>query len=66
MWGNSIAARVKKVIANRVKVAQEEHDKHCAAVDAVTEQKIADAQMDAAVSKENHAHMMVQKIIGTN
>lgn len=65
-FGNSIGSRVKRIIANRIKSVQEEHDKHCAAVDAVTEKKIADAQSDAAISKEVHATQMVMKIIGTN
>lgn len=66
MWGNSIATRVKKVIAERVKTAQKEHDEHCTYVDQAAESAISDIRIDAAVSKENHAHSMVHKIIGTN
>ncbi len=54
MFGNSIANRVKKVIAKRVEDAQKEHDEKCKQIDA-----------DAEVHKEDHALEMVSKVIGT-
>lgn len=53
MWGTSIAGRVKKVIAQRVRDAQKEHDEKKIALEAEKEKKI-----------EEHAEEMVSKIIG--
>ncbi len=53
MWGNSIASRVKKVIAQRVETAQKEHDA-----------KKVELQKDMDDKTETHALEMIDKILG--
>lgn len=55
MFNNSIAARVKKVVAQRSADAQKEHDTVCAEIDE-----------QAETDKENHATLMVKKVLGIN
>lgn len=55
MFGTSIGSRVKKVIAQRVKDAQKEHDEERVRID-----------QRAQAEKDAHAEKMVEKIIGKN
>lgn len=53
MWGNSIAARVNRVIKERIKVAQQKHDARIEEIEEEAEQKI-----------EASASELVEEIIG--
>lgn len=53
MWGDSISSRVKRVIADRVTAAQQEHD---------AEKERLEAEKAKAI--DAHADAMVKKIIG--
>ncbi len=53
MWGNSIAARVNRVIKQRAADAQKEHDAMCKQID-----------KDSDRAKEAHAADMVNKVLG--
>lgn len=64
MWGNSIGARVKKVIAHRVKQAQKEHNEECALLDQKCDEAIVELEQVRDENKEQHAEAMVERILG--
>lgn len=66
MWGNSIAARVQRVIKDRIKAAQEKHNERVTALKEEREnsRKALDAAHDIAV--EASANALVDSIIGKN
>lgn len=67
MWGKAtIAARVKKVIEQRVRDAQKEHDERCAELDEQLELVVKEATEKRETAEEEHAEEMVNKIIGKN
>lgn len=63
MWG-SIGSRVKKVIAERVKSAQNEHDNECQKLAAIRDDTIAAALDTYEIRVDNHAEEMVDKVLG--
>lgn len=66
MWGNSIAGRVKKILARRIKEAQKEHDEECSVLDVKCDAEIMAAEDARDNAKEMHAEEMVNRIIGRN
>ncbi len=63
LW-NSIASRVKRVIAQRVKMAQKEHDEACKKYEEVYKNTVSIAERTRDYEIEDHATQMVNKIIG--
>lgn len=64
-FDDSIASRVRRIIAEKVKRAQEEHDEACKQIEERFQRTVEIAESTRDFAIEDHATDMVRKIIGT-
>lgn len=64
MWNNTIASRVNRVIKQRIKVAQEKHDKRVEEIEEEREAALLAVNDEKDTEIEVSANSLVDEIIG--